>query len=185
MLEQEIASVIKFTLDRANNPSPYYYKVPQSFAVPSAYFPTPEIETRGETFSTYAMSYTWFIKFFHKTTQASYDMALLVLLALKSNRNLVPLIDIEGNPTGKSIRIKDPTLATVEDGTVQLKISWDSRRPYDSEAVLKMQRYYIDGWSNPDIYRERIITTAFESALERYVTDYPTAEKDGEYPNKK
>lgn len=169
MLEQEIASVIKFTLDRAENPHPYYYKVPQSFAVPAAYFPTPEIDTRGETFATYAMSYTWFIKFFHKNTQASYAMALLVLTALKGNRNLVPIIDTAGKPTGKNIRIKDPSLSTIEDGAVQLKITWDSRRPYDSVEATKMQTYHIEGWDKAEIYAEKIIPAALEAALEKYI----------------
>ena len=39
MLEQELASIIKFTLDRAGNPSPYYWNVQENFCVPAAYFP--------------------------------------------------------------------------------------------------------------------------------------------------
>ena len=47
MLEQEMASIIKFVLDRAGGPSPYYWNVPRHFCVPAAYFPTPEIDTGG------------------------------------------------------------------------------------------------------------------------------------------
>ena len=71
MLEQEMASIIKFVLDNAQGPSPYYWNVPQHFCVPAAYFPTPEIDTGGETFLTYYMDYIWYIKLFHKTGQGA------------------------------------------------------------------------------------------------------------------
>ena len=53
MLEQEMASIIKYVLDRAGGPSPYYWNVPRHFSIPAAYFPTPELDTGGETFLTY------------------------------------------------------------------------------------------------------------------------------------
>ena len=74
MLEQEMASIIKFVLDNAQGPSPYYWNVPQHFCVPAAYFPTPEIDTGGETFLTYYMDYVWYIKLFHKTGQGAYSL---------------------------------------------------------------------------------------------------------------
>lgn len=52
-LEQEIASIMKYVIDRAGKPAPYYWEVPAHFAVPSVYFPMPEIDTGGETFLTY------------------------------------------------------------------------------------------------------------------------------------
>ena len=53
MLEQEMASIMKYVIDRAGKPAPYYWEVPAHFVVPSAYFPMPEIDTGGETFLTY------------------------------------------------------------------------------------------------------------------------------------
>jgi hypothetical protein len=183
LLEQETASIIKFVLDNSDNPNPYYYRVPQSFFYPAAYFPTPEINTRGETFRTYAASYTWFIKFFGKTTEAAYERALLALAAIKRARNLIPLIGADGNPTGDGIRAKDPSLNTIDDGAVQLKIEWDSRRPYDDRDCLKMQTYRIEGWSRPDIYLEREIPAAALAEAERYIADCPDPERAGEYPS--
>lgn len=90
MLEQELASIMKYTLDRAGNPSPYYYEVPQHFTVPAVYFPTPEITTGGETFATYNMEYAWYIKFFHKSSQEAYALALAVLTAIKETVTLFP-----------------------------------------------------------------------------------------------
>lgn len=67
-----MASIIKFVLDRAGGPSPYYWNVPQNFIVPAVYFPPPEMETGGETFLTYYVDYAWYIKLFHTSGQGAY-----------------------------------------------------------------------------------------------------------------
>ncbi len=168
MLEKEIASIIKYTLDAAGNPSPYYYNIPQHFAVPAAYFPTPEISTRGETFSTYAMEYMWFIKFFHNTTQEAYDIALKALSAMKCGRNLIPLIDTDGNVTNEYVRIKDPSLNTMDTGAVQLKLEWTSRRPYNTKTPDKMQNFDVLSWNRSELYTEKIIPEAYAQSIEQY-----------------
>ena len=182
MLEQEIASIIKFTLDAAGNPSPYYYSVPQDFVVPAAYIPTPEITTGGETFRTYNMDYVWYIKFFAETTRAAYDLGLLALTAIRGKRNLIPLIDQQGDPAGGGLRIDDPDLKTLDDGAAQLKLSWRSRRPYDDEEVQKMVTYEVEGWRNPDLYVERRIETAVADAIANYAIDHPATKETGQYP---
>ena len=174
MLEQELASIIKFTLDRANNPSPYYYKVPQHFAFPAAYFPTPEIVTGGETFLTYRMEYAWYIKLFHKTSEGAYALGLSVLTAIKENRNLIPLINQQGEREKGSIRLDDPKLKVLDDGAAQLTLSWVSRRPYATEETVKMQSYEVEGWNNPDLYISKVIPTAFAEAIEQYAVTLPT-----------
>ena len=84
MIEQEMASIIKFVLDRAGGPAPYYWNVPQHFTVPAAYFPPPEIETGGETFLTYNVDYAWYIKIFHKTAQGAYALGNAVTQAIRA-----------------------------------------------------------------------------------------------------
>ena len=97
VLEQEAASIIHFVLDNAGKPSPYYWNVPQHFTVPAAYFPTPEVDTGGETFLTYYMDYVWYIKLFHKTEQEAYALGYSVIKALKAARNLIPLVAEDGS----------------------------------------------------------------------------------------
>lgn len=174
MLEQELASIMKFTLDTAGNPSPYYYEVPRSFTIPAVYFPTPEIATGGETFLTYYMDYAWYIKLFHKSSQEAYALGLAVLTAIKGNRNLIPLIDKTGERAEGCIRLNDPSLKVLDNGAAQLSLSWTSRRPYNTEATEKMQHYEVEGWNNPDIYIQRVIPTAYAEALEHYAVTLPT-----------
>lgn len=154
MLEQEVASIIKFTLDNAGNPAPYYEEIKKDFIVPSCYFPSPEIDTDGETLRTYRMRYSWFIKFFHTTTSGAYAMAAAVLDALKRARNLVPLIDTNGEETGEKLRIQDPSIKKIDSGVYRLIIEWDSRRPYDLPEVEYMQEFYINGWLNGPQYQQ-------------------------------
>ena len=184
MLEQETASIIKFVLDHSNNPNPYYYRVPQSFRYPAAYFPIPMITSRGETFNTYAAEFSWFIKFFGNPAEDAYERAFLALTAIKEMRNLIPLIGEDGEPSGSGIRIKDPSLNTVDDGAVQLKLEWDSRRPYYAPQSQKMRIYHIEGWSNPDIYLERLVPSETIAELSKFLSEFPDPEKAGQHPPK-
>lgn len=176
MLEQELASIIKFTLDSAGNPYPYYWNVKENFNVPAAYFPTPEIDTGGETFLTYKMDYVWYIKFFHHTSQEAYALGLAVLTALKGKRNLVPLITQTGEAAGTGIRLNDPKLKVLDDGAAQLTLNWTSRRPYDTAAVQKMQSFAVEGWGDPDLYIQRVIPEALAEAVAQYSAALPKEE---------
>ena len=53
MLEQETAGIIKFVLEAAGDPTPYYGNVPEGFAVPSAFFPSPDISYQPDSLSSY------------------------------------------------------------------------------------------------------------------------------------
>ena len=134
MLDQEIASAMRFLIDAAGNPKPYYYSIPQDFETPSVFFPQPEIPTKGDTLLTYALEFSWFVKYFDKDTQSAQNIAFAVLNALQGKKCVIPLIDEKGKPTGRGIRLKDPSSRPVDDGAVQLNLSWDSPRPY-SDAV--------------------------------------------------
>lgn len=140
MLEREIASAIKFLLTSAGDPSPYYYEVPQDFLVPAAYFPSPELVSKGDTLLTYALDYTWYVKFFSKDTQSAYALGLAALTALQRKKNVVPLIDDDGQPTGRGFRMKDPSLKPL-DCAAQLTLTWSSPRPYDAEEYSRMMSY--------------------------------------------
>ena len=126
--------------------------------MPSVYFPVPEIVSGGDTLSTYALSYSWYVKFFHKDTQSAHELAFAALTELLSRRNLIPLIDKDGEYTGKGFRLKDPEIKTVDDGAVQLTLTWDSRRPYFREPTKKVTKLKLETYSK----------NAFTGALKNY-----------------
>ncbi len=165
--EQEIASIMKFVLDRAGKPAPYYWEVPAHFAVPSVYFPMPEIDTGGETFLTYNMDYTWYIKIFHRTKEGAYFIGLAVTTAIKAARNLVPLIATDGSEIkGSWVRLDDPKLKILADGVAQITLNWRSRRPYNDTAagVQRSQTFNV----NVFMKSGKEISDAYAEALERY-----------------
>lgn len=142
-LEQEVASIIAFATHSAGDPNPYYWNVPEDFERPAIYFPQPEIDTGGDTLGTYASEYAWYIDIFADTTEEAHEIGLAVLTALKKARNCVPLLNEDGEPTGKKLRLKDPSLKGGGAGVAHLKIGWTSRRSYAGPEPPKVQVSHI------------------------------------------
>lgn len=143
-LEQEAASIIGYILAAAGGDiHPYYYNVPEKYAVPSCYFPVPEVNSYGDTFTTYALDYSWGINFFHNKTQDAYPYAIRTLEAIRRERNLIPLVNKDGSEAGTGLRINDPVIKVVDEGAIQLFISWRSHRPYKDDVALKMIKHYL------------------------------------------
>ena len=177
MLEHEMASIIKYVLDRAGGPSPYYWNVPRHFSIPAAYFPTPELDTGGETFLTYWTDFVWYIKLFHRTGQGAYSAGSAVLQAIRAGRNLIPLIAQDGSEIeGEWVRVNDPKLKVLDDGAAQLTMSWRSRRPYNdtTEAVDRAQAFSLDVFMKSG----KTISDTYAEALEQYAI--PTQEPGGQ-----
>ena len=146
MLEQEIASAIKFLVEASGNPTPYYYSVPQDFLVPAVHFPPPEVVSGGDTLHTYSLGYSLFVKFFHRTTEEAYALGLAALTALQGRKNVIPLIDENGLPAGRGFRAKDPSLKPL-DHAAQLTLMWDSPRPYEVGQHQKMMTFDANFYS--------------------------------------
>ena len=145
MLEKEIAGIMHFVLDAAGNPAPYYHNVPESFAVPSVFFPSPEIEFQPDTLSSYSEVYTMFVKFFHSSTEMAYELALPVFHGINAVRGKIPLYDVSGKKTGEIIRIKNTHLKKADECAYQLQIDWVSRIPYTHDEAQLVRNFYING----------------------------------------
>ncbi len=166
MLEQEMASIIKFVLTNSEGAAPYYWSVPESFMTPAVYFPVPEIDSGGDTFLSYWLDYLWAIMIFDNTGQKAYALGQRVLTAIKAARNLIPLIAEDGSIiTGEWVRVNDPRLILADNGAAQLLISWRSRRPYDDgEEPPQATAFHIQFNSGPTLSDEEA------AALEQYTT---------------
>ena len=142
-LEQEAASVMAFALRTAGDINPYYWDVPQDFKRPAMYFPQPEIDTGGDTLGTYASEYAWYINVFADTTEEAHGIARRVLTALKRAKNYVPLLNEDGEATGKKLRLKDPGLKRGGVGVAQHTIEWTRRRSYADDEPPKVNITHI------------------------------------------
>ncbi len=182
MLEQDLASIMRFLTEKSGSPAPYYNNVPEQFRIPAVYFPRPEIGSSGDTLNTYALDFSLFVKFFHRTKEDAYELGYTALNALLERRNRIPLIDESGKPTGKYIRIRDPTLRAVDESAVQLQIDWTARKPFADAPEKMMQTYEIKDWHEPDIYVTRRIETAFGAAVKSCTVSYPHPDFTGQHP---
>lgn len=167
MLEQDLASIMSFLTIHSGNPAPYYKNVPEQFCVPAVYFPRPEIGSSGDTLSTYALDFSLFVKFFHKTKEEAYELGFAAMNAILERRNRIPLIDENGKPTGKHIHIRDPTLRAVDESAVQLEIDWTARKPFLVES---------DGCA------VHSIETAYSTAVKFFAVSYSSPEFAGQKP---
>lgn len=137
-----MASIARFVLDIAPDCSPYYWSVPESFVVPAVYFEPPEVLSGGETFLTYSETNTWHIRFFAHSRQQAWDICFNVLDEIRRQRNLISLRDEMGDVLeNEGIRINDPSMVILEDGSALLTLIWRSRKPYADtiEGGTKMQ----------------------------------------------
>ena len=146
--EQEAASVMRCILDAVGNLRPYYHNIPEEFAVPSVFFPMPEVTAEPDTFLSYSADYQWYVKFFAGTTGEAYGAGMTALTAIQAGRRLVPLLNEAGERTGERLRLNDLSLKAVDDettgfGTAQLYVSWKSRRPYNDKTSLLMRNFHL------------------------------------------
>lgn len=145
MLEKETASIIKFVIEATGGATPYYHNMPENFAVPSVYFPSPEIISGNDTFSTYSAEYTIFINFFHSSTELAYELALPVLNKINAVRRIIPIFDENGKNTGKFVRITNAELKKADECAYQMQVDWIFRRPYDRDEAQSVQNFYLNG----------------------------------------
>ncbi len=145
MLEKETASIIKFVIEASRGAKPYYNNMPESFIVPSVYFPCPDVISGYDTFSTYSAEYTIFINFFHSSTELAYELALPVLHKINAVRRIIPIVDEAGKASGKFVKIKNAELKKFDECAYQLQIDWICRRPYNREDVQLVQNFYLNG----------------------------------------
>lgn len=135
-LEQEVASAAHFIISAlGEDVTPYYWEVPDGFNVPAVFFPTPEIDTHGDSLDTYEMAYTWYVKLFHKTDGEAQNLALTALTAIKRARNCLPLYEEDGSEVGKCFRVLDPSIKKVDRGAWQLVLRWESPRYFGDEEA--------------------------------------------------
>ena len=149
MIDQELASIINFVLGAAPvGVVPYYYQMREDFAVPSIFFLPPEFTVEGDTLASYRLEFSWYLPVFAADDADAYSIAHTVANTLMAHRCLVPIIDDEGKPTGKGLRMDNPSVKVIEQdsvgGRAELALHWKSRRPYNAVEVQKMMHFTLN-----------------------------------------
>lgn len=143
MLEQEVAALIHFMepLGLKN----YFKELPEDFVTPSAFFPPPEIDGEEHSLSTYANTFSLFIKIFDRSSLESSTIASQLVKAIQNRRKLIPLYDENGKLTGKNFRVTKLNAKNIDEGVTQISIAWKTLTAYDEETYTKAAQFYYGG----------------------------------------
>ena len=139
MLEQEVASIISYILDRSKLEHYYVDTIPESFSYPAVYFPAPELDTSYSTLSAYSVYYRMAVRFFDVKNQSAYHLAQKVINALIAERNRIPLLDIYGSKIGAFFKVNRTDVKRIDIGVYGFNIEWESIRKFD-DIPLKNKR---------------------------------------------
>jgi len=144
MLEFEVAAIYYF-VDRIIAAHPYFEEVPLDLLLPCVFYPAPSSDARVFSVNAYATEFTMYAKFMDHSTLAAYEMGEKVLQEVMKNRRKVPLVDENGDLTGKSFRINTPKLKKIENGVYQMEISWKRHTRYDAEEAILAKDIFMNG----------------------------------------
>lgn len=130
-MTQEMASIARAITSLLDDYNVFYNQVPEGYSSPALYFPVPTVEVESDSLSSFKYHYSWYIKVFHKTTQAVWEAASLIQSFFKEHRNLVPIVKEDGSYTDKYLKTFDVKVTEVDANTMQVYVRWDSHRGYD------------------------------------------------------
>ena len=143
MLEQKVASLAHFI--RPFVTKEYFMNVPENFATPSAFFPIPEISCVEHSLSSYMTKYQLYLKVFDKNSFAAWEVVTEIVKAIKKAGKRIPLYDVKGKKTGKRFKLMDADTKKLDEGVIQLSLSWNTFGYYDMSEYQKAIRLYFEG----------------------------------------
>ena len=146
MLTQEVASLVHF-IDalELGIVKRYFGEVPESFAVPSIYYPTPEIDNRGFSTGSYEKVSVIFLKVYDSTSVSSNAIAQKIVDSIMQAKRNIPFYNNEGSPENVSFRVYDLETRNIDAGVTQIEISYKNKIPYVEPEQPKADNIYIDG----------------------------------------
>ena len=122
----------------------YFGEVPESFAVPSVFYPTPETDNRGYSTSGYETDSIIFLKVFDKTSMESNYIAQQIVEGIMKARRNIPIYGDDGTPTGIDYHIYKVNSRNLETGVTQIEISYKTQTSYVVPEVTTAQNIYIE-----------------------------------------
>ena len=146
-MEQIEASIARYIVNAlGDDVFPYYNELPEGFKVPAVYFPERETDSDAESLSSYALEEAWFVQIFAGSDSEAGDMAKHCLKRIVDSHYLIPLVDEEGEKTGRGIRLSGAQTKRIDKGIYQLYVTWDEIYLYgDSEKENpKVQKIKIN-----------------------------------------
>jgi hypothetical protein len=146
VLTQEVASLVHFIdglgLGIVKN---YFGELPESFAVPSLYYPTPETDNRSFTTDGYEKESVIFMKVFDKDSIGSDNIAQNIIEGIMQARRNIPLYDDKGVTTGRVFHLNNVKSRNLETGVTQIELSYKTHRSYFEPEYPSAKNIYFEG----------------------------------------
>lgn len=111
----------------------YEKEVPADFAVPSLYFPVSSVFDSNDTNMTFTKTYSLSVKLFHEDSVIANDRAEMIADEVRSNKNVIPMVNPEGGLTGDFIRLSKIETRIGDNGVATIVVGWDSNYHYNRE----------------------------------------------------
>lgn len=128
ILPQYIASAVKFIYDAEDEESPklYFDELPEQLQCPSVYFPVPRADssraTLGGTYKNRISFEAWFIG---ASDYEAYATAGAVRNEILFNKCRIPVLDMDGEETGKTFAITEPVIRKQEERIMRMTFTID------------------------------------------------------------
>lgn len=130
-MNQEVGSIMKTFYD-LYPVTVYESNVPKDFEMPSMYFPVPTIINGNDTNMTYEKTFSMSVKLFHSDDVIAGIKAEMIADEISANKNVIPIVDSDGELTGDFIRLTKLETRAGE-GFMSLVLGWDSNYHYNRE----------------------------------------------------
>lgn len=111
----------------------YEKEVPKGFTVPSLYFPAPTSFDENDTNMTFIKVYSLSVKLFHEDSVIANDRAEMIADDIRSSKNIIPMVDPDGAPTGDFVRMSRIETRIGDSGVATIVLQWESSYRYKRE----------------------------------------------------
>lgn len=136
-MREDYASIVNFimvNIGEIYNAHPYFENIKSGFKLPAIYFPVPTMLSEklslGNQYNDDNVAY---IQIFAMSNDDAVTIAQDIKESiLKCNRK-IPIVDIDGNSTERTIFVKPEKISRIEDCVAQIQLSWDYMTRYCDE----------------------------------------------------
>ena len=118
--------------------------MPEGYTSPAIFFPIPDVETYDVSLDAHSYEYSWFVKIFDVSDTKAWEAGEKIQRLFKNNRNLIPIVSIDGTITDNCFRIGNTTLKRVDFHVMQVYIRWESIYTISDTAEKTVQDFGIN-----------------------------------------
>ena len=134
-MDQYYASLARACASMGEFTQLYMENIPDSFAVPSLYFPPPETDPSGSAFNSYRTDYTVYAKVFAATRQEAGELADGIAQGIMLKKCRLPIYNEDGTENGGIMKLEPPVTRVIDEGVAQITLIYHVFRSFPKEEL--------------------------------------------------